>query len=75
MHLYVDGQLVASNTTNQAQDYLTVGYWRVGADDLSNWPNAPSSNYFGGSISDASFFLSELTAGQVQTQYNASPAS
>jgi hypothetical protein len=70
MNLYVDGQLVSSNDTSQAQSYL--GYWRVGAENLSGWPNAPSSNYFAGTISDAAFYNSELSAGQVLTHYQAS---
>ena len=70
MNLYVDGQLVGSNANGQAQSYL--GYWRVGAENLSGWPNSPSSNYFAGTISDVAFYNSELSAGQVLTHYQAS---
>jgi hypothetical protein len=75
MNLYVDGQLVASGDTNQAQQYLTVGYWHVGADDLGNWPDSPSSNAFAGTISDVSIFDTELSPTQIENQYTASPAS
>jgi hypothetical protein len=75
MNLYVDGQVVAGNGTSQAQVYPSVGYWRVGAEDLANWPDSPSSNSFAGTISDVAFFTIELSINQVQTQYGASPAS
>jgi galactose oxidase len=73
MNLYVDGQLVASNDVTTAQSYL--GYWRVGGEGLSGWPNSPSSNYFAGTISDVAFYNSELSASQVLSHYDASPAA
>ena len=40
MVLYVDGQKVASDaSTTTAQAY--PGYWRIGGDNLSGWPNRP----------------------------------
>ena len=72
MNLYVDGQVVGSNTTNQSQNY--TGYWRVGGEDLRYWPYQPSSDYLAGTVSDAAFYNSELTASQVLAHYNASPA-
>jgi galactose oxidase len=74
LNLYVDGQLVTSdNTTSLPQNYL--GYWRVGYVNLSGWSNAPTDDYFAGTISDASFYNSELSGSQVQTQYQASGAT
>jgi galactose oxidase len=73
MHLYVDGQLVGSNSTTEALSY--VGYWRVGAENASGWPDQPTSNYFQGTISDVAFYTTELTAGQVLAHYQASPAA
>lgn len=74
MNLYVDGQLVANDgTAGQPQNYL--GYWRVGAENLAGWPDAPSSNYFAGTISDVAFYNDELSGTQVQTHFQASPAS
>ena len=70
MHLYVDGQLVGSNDTSQAQSYL--GYWRVGGENLSGWPDTPSSNYFAGTVSDVAVYNSELSASQVESHYQAS---
>ncbi len=54
MQLYVDGSSVASGpvTTNQS----FTGYWRVGGDNLSSWPSAPSSNFFAGSIADVGIY-------------------
>jgi galactose oxidase len=74
MHLYVDGQQVATNaTTTGAQNYL--GYWRVGAENLAGWSNSPTSNYFAGSVSDVAFYNSELSSGQVLTHYQAASVS
>jgi hypothetical protein len=70
MNLYVDGQLVGSNTTTQSQNYL--GYWRVGGESLSYWPYQPTSNYFAGTVSDVAFYDSELSASQVLAHYQAS---
>jgi hypothetical protein len=72
MNLYVDGQVVGTNTTNQSQNY--TGYWRVGGEDLRYWPYQPSSDYLAGTVADAAFYNSELTASQVLAHYQASPA-
>jgi len=69
MHMYVDGKLVASGATTAAQAYL--GYWQLGGVANTGWPNRPSSA-FSGSISDAALFTSELTAAQVQAEYESS---
>lgn len=71
MHLYVDGQQVASSaTTTTAQSYL--GYWRIGGDSLAGWSNSPTSGFLAGSVSDAAFYNNtELTAAQVLTHYQA----
>lgn len=71
MSLYVDGQLVGTNSTTQSTNY--VGYWRLGGEDLSLWPYQPTSDYFAGTVSDAAFYNVELSAGQVQAHYLASP--
>jgi hypothetical protein len=69
MHLYVDGQLVASNTTTGADSYL--GYWQLGGTTNSGWTNR-TTGAFTGSISDAALYLStELSASQVSTLYSA----
>jgi galactose oxidase len=73
MHLYVDGTEVASNSSPTVQGYL--GYWRVGGTSLTGWSPTPTSDFFGGSISDVSFYNSELSSSQVSGQYAASPAA
>ncbi|MGM7679304.1 PKD domain-containing protein [Microbacterium sp. A94] len=68
MKLYVDGHLVASNAAaTQAEGYF--GYWRVGGDNLTNWPSAPRSKYFKGSIDEVAVYPYALTSAQVQTHY------
>ncbi|WP_304049247.1 PKD domain-containing protein [Jatrophihabitans endophyticus] len=68
MALYVDGRLVATNSgTTIGQPYS--GYWRVGGDNLSGWPNQPSSNDFTGAIDEVAVYPSALTLAQVRQQY------
>jgi concanavalin A-like lectin/glucanase superfamily protein len=61
-NLYVDGSLVASNSSyNSAQNY--TGWWMMG------YSNA--SYYFNGSLDDAVIYnTTELTASQVSTLYS-----
>ena len=72
MHMYVDGAQVASGTVTGAQSY--TGYWQLGGTVTAGWPNQPTAA-FSGSISDAAMYRTELTSGQIQAQYLASPAS
>jgi hypothetical protein len=80
MSLYVDGQLIGTNSTNNAQPY--TGYWRVGGDNLGGWnldpwggnsqgTTQPLSYYFGGAIADVAEYPYALSQAQVQAQYNA----
>jgi hypothetical protein len=69
MRLYVDGALIASNAVATAQNQN--GYWRIGGDNVSGWPSAPTSNYFTGSLDEAAVYASELTAAQIAAHYNA----
>jgi hypothetical protein len=73
MHLYVDGKQVATTTSTTPLAYL--GYWRVGGTSLTGWTPTPTSNFFAGSIADASFSNLELSPSQVSGQYAASPAA
>jgi hypothetical protein len=71
--LYVDGRLVASDpSAGPPESYL--GYWRVGGEDLTGWPDSSTSNYFAGTVSDASVFDAPLSAYQILLQYLVSPA-
>jgi PKD repeat protein len=68
MMLYVDGLKTAVRTdTTSAQAYL--GYWRIGGDNLSSWPNRPTSNYFNGDIDDVAIYPSVLTGPQIRDHY------
>jgi hypothetical protein len=70
MHLYVDGVQVAQNTSVTSAEW-SVGYWRVGYDSVAGWPNAPTSGYFTGSLSDTAVYTTALTAAQVSAGYAA----
>jgi len=69
MTLYVDGARVAGNTAFTAPESNT-GYWRIGYDNTSGWPN-PGNNYFTGSMRFAALYKTALTATQVKAHYDA----
>lgn len=67
--LYVDGQLVASDSaTTSAQAYS--GYWRIGGDNLSGWPNRPSSDWFSGSVDEVAIYDRALTPAQISAHFS-----
>jgi len=69
MFLYIDGALAASNTTTTASPQTYSGSWRVGYNSLGGWLAHPSSNYFAGSISQASVYNYQLTPSQVAAHH------
>ena len=70
MALYVDGQRVAADPTVTSGHAFT-GYWRIGADNLSNWgPETPSTRAFTGSMAFAAVYRTALTAEQIRTQWD-----
>jgi hypothetical protein len=75
MALYVDGAQVASHVVDPNGKYGYSqhfdGYWRLGGDSLSGWPQAPSSNYFSGSVDEVAIYDHALTAAQVAAHYAA----
>ncbi len=72
--LFVDGALVDSRTdAYTAQPYS--GGWRLGSDQLTNWPDKPTSNGLNGDIDDAAVYNVPLSASQVLAHYNAGKAS
>ena len=80
MALYLDGALVASDSTTIYGENsggtlggpgVEQGYWRVAFDSVSGWTSQPSTFYFTGSLAWASVFTVALTAPQVQTLYTA----
>lgn len=70
MVLYVDGRVVATNPTFTTADSY-FGYWRVGYDNLSGWPGAPSNFFFTGSMRYAAAYSAALTAQQISNHYAA----
>jgi hypothetical protein len=68
MKLYVDGNLVGSDATTKGGQSFS-GYWRVGGDNLSGWPSAPSSLYLNGTLDDVAVYPKALTAAQVSNHY------
>ena len=69
MRLYVDDQLVGSNTTTTAQNY--TGYWRVGGDAGVT----STSAYLAGTIDEAAVYSIALSPAQVHAHYRASAAA
>ncbi|QDP95167.1 PKD domain-containing protein [Microlunatus elymi] len=69
MKLYVDDQLVGTNSQTQAQSY--AGYWRVGGDTV--WSG--DSNFFAGSIDEVAVYPTVLSQADVDDHYAASPAA
>ena len=71
MKLYIDAKLVAQRgdvTSGQAYS----GYWRVGGDNLSGWPNRPSSSYFSGAIDEVAIYPTVLSRTAIDAQWVAS---
>jgi signal peptidase I len=68
MALYVDGTRVGTNVSTTRGE-PQVGYWRIGYDNTSGWPTAPTSNYFRGDLDDTAIYLSALTAAQIAAEY------
>lgn len=67
---YVDGALQGTTTAGSAQNY--TGYWRVGGDSLSGWPNRPTNSFFTGLIDDTAIYPRALTSDAVAAHYAAS---
>ena len=71
LRLYVDGALVGSDPATTTAEPGTSAYVRVAYDNLSNWDATPTSFFFAGTLNDAAYFPSALTASQVQALYAA----
>jgi len=68
MALYIDGALVASNSTvTEAQVYN--GYWRVGYDSLGGWLSHPTSNYLAATLDEVAVYPTALTPARVAAHY------
>lgn len=71
MQLFVDGVLVAEKAdTTTAWPF--DGYWRIGGDNLSNWPSRPTSRYLNGQIDEVAIYPTVLPLSRIQAHYTAS---
>ncbi|MET3805223.1 PKD repeat protein, partial [Nakamurella sp. UYEF19] len=62
MQLYVDGQLIGSNSETGSEGY--TGYWRIGGD--STWAGSP---FFAGTIDEAAVYSTVLPASTIASRY------
>ncbi|MEV4252822.1 LamG-like jellyroll fold domain-containing protein [Spirillospora sp. NPDC049652] len=66
--LFVDGeQQAADPDTTFGQNY--DGYWRIGGDNLSGWPQQPRSSYFKGDIDEVAYYPSALGAADLHRHF------
>ncbi|NXY93263.1 LamG domain-containing protein [Streptomyces sp. BR123] len=72
MALYVDGR--NKGTLNVTDSTPYTGYWHVGGDNLSGWPNRPTSNFFAGQIDETAVYPKVLTAAQVKNHFDLAKA-
>jgi hypothetical protein len=71
LKLYIDGgkETITNETVNTGQDY--TGYLKVGGDNLTAWPNQPTTTKFTGDIDDVAWYPTALTSTQVAANYAA----
>lgn len=67
MSFYVDGNLIGSNSVTDAQQF--VGYWRVGGDNVSGWPNQPTGGRIAAQLDEFSVWQYALSQTTVQQLY------
>ena len=72
--LYVDGVREAFNANaTVAQNY--TGYWHLGFARTQSWPDAPTNDYFTGSLAQIAIIPSVITGAQIQSIFDATSAS
>jgi hypothetical protein len=69
IRLYVDGVLIGTDATATSGQAGYNGYVRVGYDNVTGWPSAPSSAFFNGSIDDILIYNRALNSTEVTTLY------
>lgn len=68
--IYVDGTAVATSSSMTTGQTLSGGYWRVGYDAIgTQWPSAPSSRYFAGSLDNSALYPNALSAAEVAAHF------
>ncbi|MBT2468942.1 LamG domain-containing protein [Streptomyces sp. ISL-66] len=65
--LYVDG--VQKGTLNVTTHENFSGYWHAGGDNLSGWPNRPTSDFWAGRLDETAVYPTVLSAAQVQNHF------
>ncbi|RFS84680.1 PKD domain-containing protein [Actinomadura spongiicola] len=74
MKLFVDGaQVAADPSVKTAQVYS--GRWRLGGDNLSGWPNRPTSNFLNGTLDEVAVYPRALTAAEVTRHHGVGTGS
>ncbi|MGW0393598.1 CBM96 family carbohydrate-binding protein [Streptomyces sp. NPDC003042] len=72
MALYVDGKSKGTLPVTNFQSY--AGFWHVGGDNLSGWPNRPTSNFFAGQIDETAVYPTALTQAQITSHFDLAKA-
>ena len=67
MNLFVDGVPVAINPNTQNASY--AGYWKVGYDSLTGWPDKPANTALKGGVDEVAVYPTQLTRAQVVAHY------
>ena len=69
LKLYLDGQQVGLRTDVTVGEHLNIGYWRIGGDTVSGWPNAGTNGFFTGSVDEVAVYKHELTPAEIADHY------
>ncbi|HUZ08070.1 MAG TPA: LamG domain-containing protein [Candidatus Paceibacterota bacterium] len=69
LSLYIDGVLVSNNPAfNAAQNF--DGVWKIGYDNLNNWPDLPASYFFNGTVDEVQIWGTALSAGDIAANFH-----
>ena len=73
LSLYIDGVLIGNNSSVTNAQEVYNGYWRIGEDNLGNWPPQyqPNSFYFKGQLDEVAIFDAALASSSVTAVYDA----
>lgn len=73
LNLYIDGVLVGNNPAVTYAQETYNGYWRIGQDNLDNWPTQfqPNSYFFQGQIDEVAIFNTALSAANAAAVFDA----
>lgn len=69
MRLYVDGTQAATSTATATATY--TGFFRVGYDNLTGWPNAPTSSFLNATLDEVAAYSTTLTATDAANHFKA----